>query len=64
MNRTLLALTLTTALCAPAFAQTPMTSPAKSRRRAAPGMPMGDMMQGISDEKMQQMRQMHLKMGK
>ena len=63
MNRILLALALSTALCAPAFAQAPMTMPGQKPTAGSAEMPMGGMMHGMSAEKMQEMRQMHQKMG-
>ena len=63
MNRILLALALSTALCAPALAQAPMTLPGQKPPAGSAEMPMGGMMHGMSAEKMQQMRQMHQKMG-
>ena len=63
MKRTLLALALSTVLYAPALAQAPMTMPGQKPTVGSAEMPMGDMMEGMSAEKMQQMRQMHQKMG-
>ena len=63
MKRTLLALALSTVLYAPAFAQAPMTMPFQRPTTGSAEMPMGGMMEGMSAEKMQQMRQMHQKMG-
>ena len=63
MKRTLLALALSTVLYAPAFAQAPMTMPDQKPTAGSAETPMSGMMEGMSAEKMQQMRQMHRKMG-
>ena len=64
MNRTLLALALSSALCLPALAQTAQPVPMQQPKPAmgGTGMPMGGDMGGMSGEHMQKMHEMMGKM--